>query len=223
LSEFDLSTATAHTAWDKRWQESLRRAEWSIAEPDVREVAAGLLPARGVRRVLDLGTGVGRHALLFARAGFEVTACDAAPAGLAACREAAAAEGLSLRADETLMTDLPYPDAAFDYVLAFNVIYHGEPGVVRQAIAEIRRVLAPNGLYQGTMLSKRHAAYGVGTQVAPGTFVCAGEDDREHPHFYCDAAELCALFAGFEPLRLEDRIHSRPGTWHWHLLAERRP
>lgn len=223
MTDVDLSTATAHHAWDERWKNALYRAEWSTAEPDVREAAAGLLQERKAHRVLDLGCGVGRHTLLFARAGFEVTGFDGAPAGLEVCRAEASKEGLQVRLDEGLMTALPYADASFDYVLAFNVIYHGEPGVVRRAIAEIHRVLAPGGLYQGTMLSKRNANFGVGTEVAPDTFVRDGVDDKGHPHFYCSARELTELFCAFEPLRIEDRVHSKPGSWHWHVLAERRP
>jgi hypothetical protein len=51
----------------------------------------------------------------------------------------------------------------------------------------------------------------------------AGTDyaDKVHPHFYCNAAELAGLFAGFELLSLSDRQHARPGSWHWHLIAER--
>jgi SAM-dependent methyltransferase len=219
----DLASATAHRAWDRRWRNTLDRAAWSLAEPEVREAAASLLPARGVRRVLDLGTGVGRHALLLARAGFEVWACDAAPSGLAVCRERAEAEALRVRLDRASMTELPYRDGAFDYVLAFNVIHHGAPAVVRRTVAEVHRVLAPGGLFQGTMLSKRNAGYGVGEEVAPDTYLNSGGDDDGHPQFYCDAGELCALFAAFEPLKLEDRTHTTPGSWHWHLLAERRP
>jgi tellurite methyltransferase len=42
--------------------------------------------ARGARRVLDLGCGVGRHALLLAEHGLEVEALDGSPAGLAVLR-----------------------------------------------------------------------------------------------------------------------------------------
>ena len=44
--------------------------------------------------VLDLGCGVGRHALLLAEHGFDVEAIDGSLAGLAVVRETAAARGL---------------------------------------------------------------------------------------------------------------------------------
>ena len=45
------------------------------------------------------------------------------------------------------MTRLPYAAAQFDYVLAFNVIYHGDAAIVRRVLDEIRRVLKPGGLF----------------------------------------------------------------------------
>jgi SAM-dependent methyltransferase len=213
------STAAA-TVWERRWRSARDRAAWSIAEPAVREAAAALLPARGVRRVLDLGCGVGRHALLLARAGFEVTACDPAPRALAACRAAAAAEDLHVRLDAAVTTALPYRDGAFDYVLAFNVLDQGGPDEARRAVAEIHRVLGPGGLLHATLRSKRHAGFGRGRELAPATFLHA-EDD--HPYLYCDARCLLGLVRGFEPLTLEDRPHAAPGSRSWHLVAERRP
>src|SRR3546814_12114226 len=65
------------------------------------------------------------------------------------------------------MTELPYADASFDYLLSFNVIYHGDGGVVARAIAEIQRVLKPGGLFHGTLLSKRNGRYGLGEALAP--------------------------------------------------------
>jgi len=44
-----------------------------------------------------------------------------------------------------------------------------------------------------------------------------------HPHFYCDAATLVALFAGFELLSLKQQPQRKPGSWHWHIIAECRP
>ena len=105
-------------------------------------------------------------------------------------------------------------------MLSWNVIFHGTMGDVGRRLAEIWRVLKPGGLYQGTMLSKRDAQFGRGRPVAPNTFI-RGSDPKAHPHYYCDLAGLAALFAGFELLSLTQEKQRRPGSWHWHILAER--
>jgi hypothetical protein len=51
--------------------------------------------------------------------------------------------------------------------------------------------------------------------------VVDGDDDRGHPHFYCDARTVIDLFAGFDVLRLAQVEQRKPGSWHWHLLAEK--
>jgi SAM-dependent methyltransferase len=213
-------TDTAHHSWDQRWQTSEGRKDWLKPEPDVEEWARKARE-RGAVSALDLGSGVGRHALLLASLGFKTFAIDGSESGIAHLCGEAAARGLAVSTRTGLMTDLPYEDGSFDYVLAFNVIYHGDRSVVERAIAEIRRVLKPGGLYQGTMLSKRDTTRLKGREIAPDTFVWDGESDKDHPHFYCSAAELVGLFQGFEIASLLDREHHRPGSWHWHLVAER--
>jgi len=212
---------TAYQAWNDRWQSETGRADWLAPDPDV-AAAVALLRGRGARSVLDLGCGVGRHACFLADAGFQVQAMDASASGLDFARRQAREHGLDIAFSDGLMTELPYADASFDYVLSFNVIYHGDGGVVGRAINEIHRVLKPGGLFHGTMLSKRNHTYGVGKEIAPNTFVITGaEGDKIHPHFYCNAAELVKLFEDFELLSLFDREHEKPGHFHWHLLAER--
>lgn len=216
------TTDTAHLAWDAAWQSEAGRAGWLVPEPEVVHLAARLRQG-GAHRALDLGCGVGRHALALARLGFEVEAVDASPAGLAELAKSAAGEGLEIAGRHAAMTDLPCADASFDLVLSWNVIYHGDPQVVRGAVAEIARVLKPGGTYQGTMLSKRNRHFGRGREIAPDTWVDeTSEDDKAHPHFFCDAGELGLLFAGFEVLALRQDDHGKPGHWHWHLVAERR-
>jgi SAM-dependent methyltransferase len=211
----------AHVYWDGQWRAEDGRAGWSAAEPWV-AMTIDRLKARGALDVLDLGCGVGRHALVFAEAGLACTAVDLSDAGLAALRADAGRRGLSIRAVRADAVALPLPDNAFDYVLAWNVIYHGDAERVRASIREVRRVLRPGGLYQATMLSKRNAEYGRGVEVGPGTFVQPNSaDDKRHPHHYCDIDDVLELHRGLDLLTAYDEPHAKPGSFHWHLLLER--
>lgn len=98
---------TAVEAWDKRWAVSEGRADWLEPHPAV----VAILPelhARGAKRVLDLGCGVRRHALLLAEHGFDVEALDGSLAGLAVVR-AVAARGLPVSLHQGLADALPFP------------------------------------------------------------------------------------------------------------------
>jgi tellurite methyltransferase len=215
-------STTAVEAWDKRWATPEGRAEWLEPHPEV----VAILPElheRGTRRVLDLGCGVGRHALLFAEHGFAVDALDGSAAGLAALHEAATARGLAIGLHQGSADALPFDDRSFDYVLSWNVIHHGTLGDVGRRLGEVWRVLKSGGLFHGTMLSTRDANYGIGRAIAPDTFVMDGVEAKGHPHFFCDASGLLALLAGFDVLTLSQlRQQSRPGSRHWHIVAERR-
>jgi tellurite methyltransferase len=212
--------ATAVEAWDERWATPEGRAGWLAPHPAVAALVP-VLKARRAQHVLDLGCGVGRHALLFAEHGFSVEAIDGAAAGLDFASGMAAARGLRLSWRRADADALPFADQSFDYVLSWNVIFHGTMGDVGRRLAEIWRVLKAGALYQGTMLSKRDAQFGRGQPVAPDTFI-RGSDPKAHPHYYCDLAGLAALFAGFELLSLTQEEQRRAGSWHWHILAERR-
>lgn len=216
-----MAIAGAVAAWDRRWATEEGRADWLVPESDV----AGLVPllkARGACTALDLGCGVGRHALYLAEQGFAVEAVDGSPVGIAEAAKSAAARGLALGLREAAADALPFADGSFDFVLSWNVIYHGNQGDTARRLAEVWRVLKPGGIYQGTMLPTRNSNYGIGRRIAPDTFVNDAIEERAHPHFYCDAAVLVSLFSGFELLSLIQREHKKPGSWHWHVVAERR-
>lgn len=215
--------ATAHQHWDQVWQSSTGRAAWSEADPWVAQIVS-TLRERGARRVLDVGCGVGRHALFLASLGFECAAVDASPTAIEHARAEAAAADLQVDLRLAPFDELPYADGEFDYVLAYNAIYHGDAMSVRRALKEIHRVLSGGGLYQITMLSARNAGYGRGNLISPGTFVQpAAADDKVHPHFYCDAEEMLRLNRPAQLLSAHDWEHAEPGNFHWHCLFETLP
>ncbi len=220
-TEHDADTATAFMAWDNRWSSEQGRADWIAPENDVRRIVPEL-KKRGAVNLLDLGCGIGRHYLFLASQGFRVFGTDASPNARELTKKAALEAGLAVDIRHSLMTDLPYEDGFFDYVLAWNVIYHGTQDVVNRTLSEIHRVLRPQGVFQGTMLSKRDSYYGLGRRVDANTFIAEVEDEeKQHPHFYCNGAELVSLLTGFEILSLQLCEQKRPGSYHWNIVAEK--
>jgi tellurite methyltransferase len=211
--------STAHEAWEQRWTDEGIRRDWITPEALVIE-SVPFLRKRGVRAVLDIGCGLGRHALYLAQQGFDVTGVDLSEAGLDIARDAAAAAGVAIDYRIADFTNLPASDGSIDLAVAWNVIYHGDEEIARTALQEIRRVLKPDGLFLGTMISKRHERYGVGVEIRPNTFVDRDDDEKSHPHFYCNDRELINLLDGFQIYRLQDREQLEDGAWHWEFLAE---
>ena len=213
-----MKTDTADTHWNDQWASIDAGSKWLKPEQDVMDWAGGFAPGA---RVLDLGAGVGRHALWLAGQGHSAVALDAAPEGLAEIDKAGGVQTHLAR-----MHELPFDDASFDHVLSWNVIYHGDEDILLRSIAEIRRVLKPGGTYLGTMLSKRRLPHEQarypGREISRNAWVFdAPGTDKVHLHYFCNAAELLALFSGFEVLNLRDQEHEKPGSWHWHLTLER--
>jgi SAM-dependent methyltransferase len=211
---------TAHVYWDRMWRTDEGRGDWSKPHPWVTDTI-GLLRRQGVRDVLDVGCGIGRHALFLAGEGFRVLGTDLSDTAAAFVRGEAAKRGLEVTVDIADFTSLPYPAGSVDFVLAFNVVYHADEQGVDRALAEIRRVLRPGGCYQSTMLSKRNAQYGRGVEVSPNTFVQPdATDDKVHPHLYVDAGDLVRLHRGFQLLSAFDAEQAAPGSFHWHCLFQ---
>jgi SAM-dependent methyltransferase len=105
-------------------------AEYLDHEPWIRPAMAQLGPL-GDRRVLDWGCGHGMAAVVMARRGARVTACDISAGYLREARRRAAAN------------QLPFRSSAFDVVWGHAILHHLDVAV---AAAELRRVLHPDGV-----------------------------------------------------------------------------
>ena len=108
------------------------------------------------KKVLDFGCGSGIDTLEFAQNGAEVTAVDITSNAVALTK--ALSEEAKIPVEVTQIRDvLPYHDSVFDLVYSFGVLHHIPK--VEDTLAEIHRVLKPNGSIIAMLYNKDSLLY----------------------------------------------------------------
>lgn len=230
--------------WQEIWSNEGARRLWGVPDRQVVALADAWSADGTIKRVLDLGCGVGRHALCLARKGFEVYGSDHSEAGIEACKQWLVAEGLNAQVWCSEPEEIPYSDGFFDAVIAFNSIYHGTEERVAAAMRLIHAKLRPGGRAFVTLLSRKSRMYGRGQAIGPNTFVSDGMfhqlfangGERGVPHHFSSQDEVERFFTGF---KIESLLHEElhlpsarqggdaltwfkiPGAYFWRVVAVR--
>ncbi len=150
----------------------------------------------GARSILDLGCGLGRHALYFAQKGFKVTAVDLSKEAVESAktlRKKNQVDFLCKRAD---MMQLPFANDAFDRVFSYHVISHQDTKGVQNVVDEITRVLKPGGKVFLTICSKKHHVFLEERfpRIDENTVLRTEGAEVDVPHFFADKEALKKLF-----------------------------
>ena len=142
------------------WESVYSRGEAFLQYPDnALVVASHRLGLAKSTRILDYGFGSGNNTAHLCQKGFEVSGIEVSASALTQARERLAVNGFS--ADLRLIEDVPFRDASFDCVIAWQVLYYNTLESLRSAMKEINRVLTPGGICLGTMcgeddISRQH-------------------------------------------------------------------
>ncbi len=124
-------------------------AEWDairsrhIAESEVEAAMLAMMGGRGLGHLLDIGTGTGRMAEIFAPAAHRVTALDRSPEMLRLARAKLAGQAAPIDLVQGDFLNLPLADASIDSIVIHQALHFAhEPDRV---IAEAGRVLRGGG------------------------------------------------------------------------------
>jgi SAM-dependent methyltransferase len=130
LEEYDRMYRAEETHW---WYAGMRAISFALLDASLPADPAQL-------RILDAGCGTGANLMHLARRG-RAAGVDLSPEALRRSRE----RGASVARASLLA--LPFPDATFDLVTSFDVLYHRWVEDDTRALRELARVLRPGGLF----------------------------------------------------------------------------
>ncbi len=214
----------------KAWDWNRGKSDIWLTPSEEGYYLADLWKRRGHTALLDFGCGLGRHAVFFAKEGFEVSAFDLSPEGVEHLRAWASREGVTVDARVADMLRLPYADAAFDCLFAYHVISHTDTPGAEAILREARRVLKPGGEFFLTLCSKASWSFaGAGYPKIDENTVRKTADgpEKDVPHFYVDLDDAARLLtaSGLKPTRvrhIEECILNgeKDGGTHYFILGE---
>ncbi|MDP2431770.1 MAG: class I SAM-dependent methyltransferase [Pseudomonadota bacterium] len=182
--------------------------------------------------VLDVGCGDGRHLPFFQRLGLEAHGVEIAVPIIEQLRERLAPLGIEAnRLHVGSCSSLPFADASFDHVMAWNSAYYmSRDGADFAAhAAELTRVLRPGG-WLVVSVPKPSAFIFAGSEAAP-TPGCRivrqdpfGIRNGEMLRVFQDGAELAAAFEADCDTFCHGDIHDDcfGFAYHWFLLVARK-
>ena len=232
---------TESKAWDWTVVKGDGETHWTTPMSEAYYLAHRWL-SQDKTEFLDLGTGLGRHAIFFARQGFKTSAIDLSEESIKRAGEWAAAENLTIDFTTGDMLKLPYADASFDCIVCRNVIGHQDTKGVMQAFSEIHRILKPDGEVFITVGSKSTWGWSQDWPQVDANTKLRDEEGPEYmvPHFYADEDLIPELCEGFKIVSMVHAQHYWPnpypgsqytpvektlglthGGWHFEILMKK--
>lgn len=183
----------------------------------------------GVKTILDLGCGLGRHTLYFAENGFQVSAVDLSEDAVHATQSLQKENHVQFSCLTADMMSLPFPENSFDAVFSYRVISHQDTPGVKAVIGEITRVLKPEGRLFVTLCAKEHFAFTCPEyrHIDENTVLKTEGAEVDVPHFFADRNIIAELFKDYRMVSLRHITECEPDNakrerCHYHIEAIKR-
>ncbi len=132
------------------WFEQIENYRYD-AEPFIFSVAQ--FPRHAGKKILEIGVGAGTDHLQWARCGATCFGVDLTQIAIETTATRLKMYGYTSTLQRVDAEQLPFDDNAFDIVYSWGVIHHSENP--ERIVAEIERVLKPNGKFIGMFYRRR--------------------------------------------------------------------
>jgi ubiquinone/menaquinone biosynthesis C-methylase UbiE len=193
-----------------------------------------LFKKKGVKRVLDLGCGSGRHLVFLAKRGFDIYGIDIAKEGIKIAKNWLKSEGLkaNLKIGD-IYQKLPYQNNFFNAIVSTQTLHHNQIKKIRKAIKEIERILEPKGLIFITLAKSKGIKKWTKNRIATHTYKVNGKIKKvplkilgPRIYIYLESGEKGLVHFSFnkELIKKEFKNFKIPKIWirrgHYCFLGE---
>ena len=165
-------------------------------------------------RIWDMCCGAGRHTVALARIGHEVYASDGSAKAIDLTRQWVEEAGLMATTSIAEMTACPFKDISFHGVVSWDSLHHNTIDNIKKTVEEVRRNMAPNGLFMANVMSVSSMAghHGTGREIEPYTFVNDDGHEAGIPHHFFDEDRLRSLLEAWEIVVMAEQVVSYKET-----------
>lgn len=200
----------AQKYWDRRyqvegqiWGQTVSRTAW---------IAIQLFGSAGVNRVLVPGSGYGRHTVLLATSGFDVTGIEISSEAIKLASE----YDTRSRFFKGSALDMSFDEDQYDAVFCFSLLHLFLADDRVKLVRECVQKVGPGGLAFFTAFSEKEADFGKGQEIENNTF----ESRAGRPAHYFTEDDLKSHFADFKTLEmgLMQDPEDHGGKPHTHVL-----
>lgn len=220
---------TESKPWDWRMVKGKYEDKWRMPSQEVYYLI-NRWHQEGMKSVLDLGCGIGRHSILFSQEGFKTYALDLSENAVTRAKQWSNECGLDIDFKVGDMLDLPYDNEMMDAIFAYYAISHTDTKGVIKILKQINRVLKSQGEVYLTLGSKDSWGFQENWPVVDENTKIRIEDgpDNNVPHFYADSKLIFELFNDFDILDLKqiqkiEMVNNQiKNHHHYHVLAKKR-
>ena len=162
-------------------------------------------------KMLDMGTGMGRHTMLMAQEGYDVTGTDYSATCIEQAKNWAEAEGLDISFKQASAESQPFPDQSFDGIICYAVLYYLPLDKFILAIKEMHRLLRTGGSAFIMVKNDRDVRKSKGEEVAPYHYkITKNEEDMPWNNevgmglTLLPKSEILNHFSAFADIRIEE-------------------
>jgi SAM-dependent methyltransferase len=143
----ELIIPTVNRDWESVYREknTFDYYDMSRSHPDLAGVIKKFHESE-IRKILDIGAGLGGNLFSLHENGFDVRGIDASSIAVMELKELLVAKNINIPVEQGKFERLPYPDGIFDGAICIQTLSHGIKENIKNGFGELARVIRPDGM-----------------------------------------------------------------------------